>query len=355
MKKLVMVAVLVLLSSVPAAAHYPHGAGISFGVFYSSLDPYGEWIMIRSGAHVWRPLHVSVAWRPYFHGRWVWTDDGWYWVSEEPWSWAVYHYGRWDYDTEFGWIWIPGYDWAPAWVEWRMSGSCVGWAPLGPYAAFRAGFGVYYTHSWVIPANHWTFVDARYIDAPHVYRHAYAVESNYRYVSRTSRAGSVVVEGERTVTRGPGRQFVEEKTGRQIRRVEMEDVRERSREGYRQGEDRDLLHVYRPGGDTRGGVVKRAQGRPESVRESDRRTLPDVRGIEGMWERKQEPAPQRSIPERKLEAPRSGERPRIVERSGVGGSSSPGVSRQPSRSERSERRADVRQEERRSREDRERR
>ena len=29
-------------------------------------------------------------------GRWDWTDDGWYWVSEDPWSCACYHYGSWE-------------------------------------------------------------------------------------------------------------------------------------------------------------------------------------------------------------------------------------------------------------------
>jgi Family of unknown function (DUF6600) len=352
MKRLVMVAVLVLLSSDPAVTYAPHGVGISFGVFYSSLDPYGEWITIRSGTQVWRPLHVAVTWRPYFHGRWVWTDDGWYWVSEEPWSWAVYHYGRWDYDSEYGWVWIPGYDWAPAWVEWRMGGSCVGWAPLGSYAAFRAGFGVYFTHSWMIPANHWTFVDARYIDAPNVYRYVYPVGSNYRYVSRTSRAGSVVVEGGRIVTRGPGRQFVEEKTGHRIRRAEMVDVRERSREGYRPGGGHDMLRVYRPEAVTPGGMLKRSQERPGRVREADRRPLSELGDTKGMRERKQGPVLQRSVPGRKPEPPRASERPRIAERSGAGGASSPGLSRQQMGSERRAPRADVGKGERRSGEDR---
>jgi hypothetical protein len=132
----------------------------------------------------------------------------------------------------------------------RRHGLNGGWAAR-VWAGHRWGplqrFGPDYTHSWVIPANHWTFVDARYIDAPYVYRHAYPVESNYRYVGRTSRAGGVVVEGERIVTRGPGRQFVEEKTGRQIRRVEMVDVQERSREGYRHAEEPIRVEVWRSG------------------------------------------------------------------------------------------------------------
>jgi hypothetical protein len=141
MKKLMMLFVLCLVGWSLSIAGPPHGAGfgVSFGVFYSSLTPYGEWISIGADVYGWRPHHVAAGWRPYTVGRWIWTDDGWYWASDEPWGWAAYHYGRWHYDDYYGWIWIPGYDWAPAWVEWRYGGDYVGWAPLGPYAVVVRG------------------------------------------------------------------------------------------------------------------------------------------------------------------------------------------------------------------------
>jgi len=40
--------------------------------------------------------------RRYSNGRWQRTDAGWYWSSEEPWAWATYHYGRWDFSGQFG-------------------------------------------------------------------------------------------------------------------------------------------------------------------------------------------------------------------------------------------------------------
>ena len=76
---------------------------------------------------------VDRDWRPYSQGYWSYTDDyGWYWVSDEPFAWAVFHYGRWTYDEDDGWIWIPDTEWGPAWVTWRWSDDYVGWAPLGP-------------------------------------------------------------------------------------------------------------------------------------------------------------------------------------------------------------------------------
>ena len=76
-----------------------------FGIFYSSLSRRGEWIDFNSG-YAWRPFGVSHGWRPYLYGRWVWSDYGWYWVSDESFGWATYHYGRWYYDDYYGWIWI---------------------------------------------------------------------------------------------------------------------------------------------------------------------------------------------------------------------------------------------------------
>ena len=138
MKKVVLLLGLFLMGLSDSSANYlPHGSvGVSFGVFYSSMSPYGEWIAIDHDVYAWHPLDVGPDWRPYTVGRWVWTDDGWYWFSDEPWGWAAYHYGRWYYDDFYGWVWIPGYEWAPAWVEWRYGEDYVGWAPLSPYAVF---------------------------------------------------------------------------------------------------------------------------------------------------------------------------------------------------------------------------
>src|SRR5258708_24450962 len=47
-------------------------------------------------------------------------------------SWACYHYGSWLYDPAYGWVWIPGTEWAPAWVVWREAPDYIGWAPCGP-------------------------------------------------------------------------------------------------------------------------------------------------------------------------------------------------------------------------------
>jgi len=105
---------------------------VSLDDFVSALEPLGGWYIHSKWGRAWRPREVESDWRPYRKGRWVHTQRGWYWVSDEPWGWATYHFGRWFVDPLAGWTWIPGREWATAWVVWREGKGLVGWAPLGP-------------------------------------------------------------------------------------------------------------------------------------------------------------------------------------------------------------------------------
>src|ERR1051326_2921207 len=105
---------------VSSQAAVSFSAGIEINAasdFYDPLTPYGEWVDVGSYGRCWHPVDVEPGWRPYCEGHWEWTDCGWYWVSDEPWSWACYHYGSWVDDPGYGWCWIPGTEWAPAWVD----------------------------------------------------------------------------------------------------------------------------------------------------------------------------------------------------------------------------------------------
>src|SRR5882672_4717093 len=102
--------------------------------FYEPLSPYGQWVVVGSYGRCWRPTQVDAGWRPYCNGSWQRTDAGWFWASSEPWAWATYHYGRWDWNVNLGWIWVPQTQWAPSWVAWREGDGYVGWAPLPPTA-----------------------------------------------------------------------------------------------------------------------------------------------------------------------------------------------------------------------------
>lgn len=105
---------------------------------YRPLAQYGGWVNVPQYGLCWRASEVPPDWRPYTIGHWEWTDAGWYWVSDEPWAWACYHYGQWVLDPVYGWVWLPGTQWAPAWVTWREAPDYIGWAPCGPSGAVLA-------------------------------------------------------------------------------------------------------------------------------------------------------------------------------------------------------------------------
>ena len=184
----------------PLAAEPPTNA--RFGFFYSSLSPYGEWIEVNGGTHIWRPFNIPREWRPYSLGRWEWTDEGWYWFSNEHFGWIVYHYGRWYYDDFYGWVWMPDDVWAPSWVEWRSNDDCIGWAPLTPYAIFDFSSGLHYSRHWRAPEHYWSFV--RYERFTRNFQHADFMNRSdvHRVFGSTHTAANFGIEHGRIVNHG---------------------------------------------------------------------------------------------------------------------------------------------------------
>jgi len=186
------------------------GASVSFDTFREGLAPYGDWVNVGSYGPVWRP-RVAAGWRPYYYGRWTWTDEGWLWVSDEPWGWGPYHYGRWGWDASYGWFWVPGYQWAPAWVTWRYSADVVGWAPLGPgWSLYATAYPAFY--------NWWTFVPcASFVGVP-VHGIAYPARYYPSYFQRTYPAPprASVMGAHAPAWGGPSHSFLETRTGRAI-------------------------------------------------------------------------------------------------------------------------------------------
>jgi hypothetical protein len=130
---------------VAAVAAPEEPANVSY--FYSSLAPYGTWVEIDDYGLCWQPTVVvsNPRWRPYCDsGRWIWSNQGWYWYSDYSWGWAPFHYGRWCDYPRLGWVWVPDTYWGPSWVSWRYSSSYCGWAPLPPACHYRPGFGFSY-------------------------------------------------------------------------------------------------------------------------------------------------------------------------------------------------------------------
>ena len=264
MKKIFLI--ITLFVGLKTFANSQMNVGVSFGVFYSSLSHYGEWIELQPDVYAWRPLHIHHDWRPYMDGRWVWTNDGWFWVSNEPFGWATFHYGRWYDDDYYGWIWMPGYDWAPAWVEWRYDDDYIGWSPLPPYATFNINIGIHFTTRWVAPLHYWSFVRYRHFCEPRVVNYYEPAERTRRFFGNTRSRSDYSYERDRIINRGVDRELVERRGGERIRTAEITETRDRQTERVVREGERPRIEVYRP----RDVAVERS--RPERIvaRKTDR-------------------------------------------------------------------------------------
>lgn len=216
MKKLMTLMFFLILGislNTNAELRFGHGG---FELFYSSLSPYGTWIQIDGGLNVWRPTHLRIGWVPYKYGRWVWTEDGWYWDSDEPYGYIVFHYGRWYYDDYYGWIWIPGDVWAPAWVEWRYDNDYIGWAPLPPYASFSIGLGIRFTTGYETPYRYWHFVKYRYLCNRYVYKYYEPERYKQRIYSGTKFRTNYGYSDGRVINRGVDVDYARKRSGGRI-------------------------------------------------------------------------------------------------------------------------------------------
>ncbi|MBI3189217.1 MAG: hypothetical protein HYZ33_01075 [Ignavibacteriales bacterium] len=245
MKRLILLtAILTMFFTIPnAKAHFKFGGG--FSVFYSSLQSHGEWVNSSYG-NVWRPLHVQHGWRPYLHGRWIWTDYGWYWLSSEPFGWATFHYGRWQFDDYYGWIWVPDDVWGPAWVEWRYSDDYIGWSPLPPSAHFNFSVGFSFDVGWNAPMHYWNFVPCRSFTSVTIVDYVQPVERTRRFFGSTRSVRNIEADGERVINRGVDVGFVERRTRTRIERTEVVGRERGEGEQIVRSEGRQRLEVYRP-------------------------------------------------------------------------------------------------------------
>ncbi len=216
-----------------------------FSFFYENLEPHGEWIELEYDNYVWRPYHVSRDWSPYTEGRWVWSNDGWYWDSYEPFGWATYHYGRWYHDWYYGWVWTPGEEWAPAWVEWRYDNDYIGWAPLPPYAYFNANLGIRFSISWHSPYTSWRFVRYNRFTDRYVWKHSVNHYRVKKIFNRTTYVTNYRSDGRRIVNRGIDRSLIEKRGNVKVQRTKMENVSRVSKRDLKSN-SRDFVSVYRP-------------------------------------------------------------------------------------------------------------
>lgn len=212
---------------------------VSYQLFYDQLSPYGMWVDYPTYGYVWIP-NGDIGFSPYVtNGHWIFTDDGWTWVSDYPWGWAVFHYGRWDYDNAYGWFWVPDNEWGPAWVSWRRSPGYYGWAPLRPGISISIAFGREYRER----NERWVFVRDRDITRPDVSRHYVNRSKNTTIINNSTLIGNTRKDSKRNVTyiSGPDREDVQRVTHTTVNSVA---IRDNNQPGHRLSNGE--LQIYRP-------------------------------------------------------------------------------------------------------------
>lgn len=237
--------------------------------YNDDLDDYGRWVNVSGIGWSWRP-YVSVGWRPYYNGYWYSRHGCLTWVSYDPWGWGTFHYGRWAYDPLYGWVWVPGYGYSPAWVYWWHGPSYVGWAPAGwwdcnrgyydwayrPYRNASIGFGFYgRVRVRDMDLRPWTFIDNNTIHSNRIDRAALTTDA---IKQRLGRGGN---DGYATISGSPAR-FVNEKL-----QDPAENVRRRSLggdAGIEAGTPADLTGYFRRDPQVAGNIRDRiVRGRGE--------------------------------------------------------------------------------------------
>ncbi len=247
--------------------------------FYEDLKPYGTWIEVNlknksteSGTNpeqknlsdalinvlgikdakadanvgwsvffVWQPspgMAVSIAagdpapamYVPYTDGQWVYTDYGWYFRAGTRYEEITHHYGRWVYVVPYGWIWIPGNRWAPAWVTWDYDDDYIAWTPGSPGLYFAVNYyGLPYR---LEPA--YVVCERRHFLEPYVYRYSgFYREHDFgkKFRDMESRNGNLYAGGKHFGF-GPDVKRIEKDYGRRIDPVRINTVHDPGKVKY---------------------------------------------------------------------------------------------------------------------------
>lgn len=200
---------------------------VSLDFFYDNLSSQGSWIEVADYGYCFQP-NVALNnsdWRPYSDGYWAYTDAGWTWVSYEDFGWATYHYGRWANLADYGWVWVPGYEWGPAWVSWRTGGDYVGWAPLPPGGATvyegRAITGGVDVEFGIGPL-YYNFVDVRYIGEPVLRGRILAPSRNVTIINQTVNVTNITYNNSIVYNYGPDYNRLNQYSTRPIQRLTLQ-------------------------------------------------------------------------------------------------------------------------------------
>jgi hypothetical protein len=266
---------------------------VSFQSFYDVLSPMGEWIQITKEdidedlndgegqaysstmddddlLFIWKPS-VEGAWKPYMNGRWEYTDHGWLWVSTDKWGSSTYHYGRWWNSPKYGWVWLPGYTWAPGWVRWKVSDSHIGWAPLSPKANWKIENGITEkNYKYKNSDNDWVFVNDNTFTGDINSSNIVNSAQNSQLVKSSNNITDIRAEDDKIINAGPDVNDIEKRTGKKFQRKKIKFSREKNKTIVGNSDiviGREKFNKYSLDADTK---KPRVTDKPHKFKKSDR-------------------------------------------------------------------------------------
>jgi hypothetical protein len=248
LKKMCFLSMLILTLSIVTISK-AKSQEVNIDYFYDQLSPYGHWDNTDSYGWVWRPYDTRPGWRPYSDGYWVYTEYGWTYQADNNWGWAVYHYGRWAYLDYEGWVWVPGTEWAPAWVAWRNDDNYIGWAPLPPQVQWRAGIGLNsqgFNIDVDIHWSNWNFVEVGHFDDPRVGFYIYNPARNVTFLRRTRDITRYDYVNQHIINRCIDPDRWERMYHRPLIRFSIIDAPTYKKTGVYRSPNRSEIRVYRP-------------------------------------------------------------------------------------------------------------
>jgi hypothetical protein len=241
-------------STQPVASGQP--AEVTQNYFYDSLSPYGGWVDVEGCGLCWQPTVVvyDSTWQPYCdHGHWVYSDAGWYWLSDYSWGGTTFHYGRWFHDPHHGWCWWPDTVWAPSWVTWRYADDYCGWAPLPPHTVYREGVGIFYNGVAVganfdfgLGVNLFTFVPTRNFCDPHPRSHRIASAQVTQFYNHTTIINDFHADSHTIINGGIPPERITAVTRTEIHPVSIRETSAPVTRGEQLGRDGQTLDINRP-------------------------------------------------------------------------------------------------------------
>jgi hypothetical protein len=175
----------------------------------------------------------------------VYTNrHGWLWVSDEPFGWAVYHYGRWGWANDIGWYWVPGTRWAPAWVAWHRTDEDVAWAPLPPdWDDDDDDIDIDVAFYQSAPIQYWQVVPVNFFLSIDIHEHIIRDRDHIRRVIREGDPEVVHIENNIVVNNVIDVDFIEKHTDKEVVVHEVKAAEDPEAAGKT---DEDTVAVFDP-------------------------------------------------------------------------------------------------------------